>query len=43
MLKQQERNRMQGSALIAAVTQVMKIKEIYLSKSPVDCCGDGEP
>ena len=20
-----------------------KMKEIYLSKPPVDCCGDGEP
>ena len=30
---------MQGPALIAAVKQ--KMKEIYLSKPPVDCCGDG--
>ena len=42
-LRQQERNLLQGSALIAAVTQVMKMKEIYLSKLPMDCYGDGEP
>ena len=41
MLKQQERSLLQGSALVAAVKQ--KMKEIYLSKPPVDCCGDGEP
>ena len=35
MLKQQERNLMQGSALIAAVTQVMKMKE-YLSFKTAD-------
>ena len=29
--------------IIAAVKQKMKMKEIYLSKPPVDCCGDGEP
>ena len=43
MLKQQERSLLQGSALIAAVKQKMKMKEIYLSKPPVDCCGDGKP
>ena len=42
-LKQQERSLLQGPALIAAVKQKMKMKEIYLSKLPVDCCGDGEP
>ena len=41
MPKQQERSLLQGSALIAAVKQKMKMKEIYLSKPPVDCCGDG--
>ena len=41
MLKQQERSLLQGPALIAAVKQ--KMKEIYLSKPPVDCGGDGEP
>ena len=35
MLKQQERSLLQGSALIAAVKQKMKMKEIYLSKPPV--------
>ena len=30
-----------GVFFIAAVKQ--KMKEIYLSKPPVDCCGDGEP
>ena len=34
---------MQGSALVAAVKQKMKMKEIYLSKLPMDCYGDGEP
>ena len=43
MLQQQERSLLQGPALIAAVKQKMKMKEIYLSKPPVDCCGDGEP
>ena len=43
MLKQQERSFLQGPALIAAVKQKMKMKEIYLSKPPVDCCSDGEP
>ena len=43
MLKQQERSLLQGPALIAAVKQKMKMKELYLSKPPVDCCGDGEP
>ena len=43
MLKQQERSLLQGSALIAAVKQKMNMKEIYLSKPPVDCCSDGEP
>ena len=43
MLKQQERSLAKGSALVAAVKQKMKMKEIYLSKPPVDCCGDGEP
>ena len=43
MLKQQERSLLQGPALIAAVKQKMKMKEIYLSKPPVDCGGDGEP
>ena len=28
--------------MIAAVKQKMKMKEIYLSKPPVDCCGDGD-
>ena len=32
-----------GVFFIAAVKQKMKMKEIYLSKPPVDCCGDGEP
>ena len=32
MLKQQERSLLQGPALIAAVKQKMKMKEIYLSK-----------
>ena len=41
MLKQQERSLLQGPALIAAVKQ--KMKEIYLSKPPVDGGGDGEP
>ncbi len=41
MPKQQERSLLQGSALVAAVKQ--KMKEIYLAKPPVDCCGDGEP
>lgn len=40
-LRQQERSLLQGPALIAAVKK--KMKEIYLSKPPVDCCGDGEP
>ena len=35
MLKQQERNLLQGPALIAAVKQKMKMKEIYLSKPPM--------
>ena len=43
MLKQQERSLLQGSALVAAVKKKMKMKEIYLSKPPVDCCSDGEP
>ena len=43
MLQQQERSLLQGSALVAAVKQKMKMKEIYLSKPPVDYCGDGEP
>ena len=43
MRQQQERSLLQGSALVAAVKQKMKMKEIYLSKPPVDCCGDGEP
>ena len=43
MLQQQERSLLQGSALVAAVKQKMKMKEIYLSKPPVDFCGDGEP
>ena len=43
MMKQQERSLLQGPALIAAVKQKMKMKEIYLSKPPVDCGGDGEP
>ena len=43
MLQQQERSLLQGPALIAAVKQKMKMKEIYLSKPPVDCGGDGEP
>ena len=43
MPKQQERSLAKGSALVAAVKQKMKMKEIYLSKPPVDCCGDGEP
>lgn len=41
MRQQQERSLLQGPALIAAVKQ--KMKEIYLSKPPVDCGGDGEP
>ena len=36
MLKQQERSLLQGPALIAAVMQKMKMKEIYLSKPPMD-------
>ena len=43
MLQQQERSLAKGPALIAAVEQKMKMKEIYLSKPPVDCCSDGEP
>ena len=43
MRQQQERGLAKGSALIAAVKQKMKMKEIYLSKPPVDCGGDGEP
>ena len=43
MLEQQERSLAKGSALVAAVKQKMKMKEIYLSKPPVDCCSDGEP
>ena len=43
MLQQQERILLQGPALIAAVKQKMKMKEIYLSKLPMDCYGDGEP
>ena len=43
MRQQQERSLLQGSALVAAVKQKMKMKEIYLSKPPVDCGGDGEP
>ena len=35
MLKQQERSLLQGPALIAAVKQKMKMKEIYLSKPPM--------
>ena len=35
MLKQQERSLLQGPALVAAVKQKMKMKEIYLSKPPV--------
>ena len=41
MLQQQERSLLQGPALIATVKQ--KMKEIYLSKPPVDRCSDGEP
>ena len=37
-LRQQERSLLQGPALIAAVKQKMKMKEIYLSKPPVDSC-----
>lgn len=43
MPKQQERSLLKGSALVAAIKQKMKMKEIYLAKPPVDCCGDGEP
>ena len=43
MLQQQERSLLQGSALVVDVKQKMKMKEIYLSKPPVDCCSDGEP
>ena len=43
MPKQQERSLAKGSALVAAVKQKMKMKEIYLSKLPMDCYGDGEP
>ena len=35
MLKQQERSLLQGPALVAAVKQKMKMKEIYLSKPPM--------
>ena len=34
-LRQQERSLLQGPALIAAVKQKMKMKEIYLSKPPM--------
>ena len=43
MRQQQERSLAKGSALVAAVKQKMKMKEIYLSKPPMDCYGDGEP
>ena len=43
MRQQQERSLAKGSALVATVKQKMKMKEIYLSKPPVDRGGDGEP